>query len=83
MEAESSGTPLGAVALGLGGGVPASAVDLGAIAALQAGLPAEAGALARHLAPPGADAQAQDALAARIAGRLATHLDAWRALGVL
>ena len=65
IEAEASGTPLGAVALGLGSGVPASAVDLGAIAALQAGLPAEAGALARHLAPPGADAQAQDALADR------------------
>jgi SAM-dependent methyltransferase len=83
IEAEASGTPLGAVALGLGSGVPASAVDLGTIAALQAGLPAEAGALARQLAPPGADAKAQDALAAHIAGRLATHLDAWRALGVL
>jgi SAM-dependent methyltransferase len=79
-EAGASGTPLGAVAHLLGSGIQASASELGAIVALQAGLPADPAALARHLAP--GDAAAQQALATGLADRLATHLDAWRALRV-
>ncbi|CAH0300245.1 class I SAM-dependent methyltransferase [Roseomonas sp. CECT 9278] len=82
-EAAASGTPLGAVAQRLGSGMPASSLELALVVAIQSGMPAEPGPLVRHLAPAGADAAAQDALFTEISGRLATHLGAWRALGVV
>jgi SAM-dependent methyltransferase len=82
-EAQDSGTPLGAVSAVLGSGFPVSANELGIIAALQAGRPADPRSLALELAPPDADDSARDALATGLGRALAIHLGAWRALGVV
>ncbi len=71
---------LGVVAPLLGSGFPASTTDLAVVTALQAGVPAEPAALAAAIAPgEGPDGP----LSQQIAARLALHLEAWRALGIV